>query len=632
MTCDMKENYQEAYKHYLATTNFISGELVKRSSNVVWCDDKTEKLLNLALKCIDAAKHLNGKRLEESAAPPELPTIPSSIPQIPAELTSDLPQALSQAGTTEPPTSAAEGDGAPDLLSILDSLPDVPANKPGKKYQAPIKRSATLPAIRKSPSQDDVTGPASSSNIPGQPSSPGRQPSQTLPRNFLNKHLPPTFNTATYIPQQPSHNQSSYFSSPLGTNLGGTMNSPVVLKVSPMEQARQKNALLAAHYERRAAQGRVNARWRLDLARAQEENLNIARELEKTLAKKSEQRKLRLEQEKLEQEGQDDGNGEGTVGIYEAILYHKRDHIVKFMISVKEHDVQNRTPSESVTELPASMSKMESTLAWCFDVKSHPISTAVGNAQFNFYNRIVPLNKKIYMASTKAEKESLYPGIEAEVEAITGDMSEFVLNLTTILYNLYPMFNCEEGVRLLQIKLSDTFYNPFLAPLLETFSFLKEDEIIVFKKYITKHGQDDIRTFPDIKQRYYLGDAPYQAAIDSLLSIPETYSPVTKFKLLTSFLETICSCVKLFYLQSGKSEEEANEIGCLGADDMMPISIYIITRAATPELISELQFLYDATHEDDLNGQEGYCLATVQSSFANIISRERECQTSNSGQ
>ena len=47
------------------------------------------------------------------------------------------------------------------------------------------------------------------------------------------------------------------------------------------------------------------------------------------------------------------------------------------------------------------------------------------------------------MASTKAEKEALYPGIQAEVEAITGDMSEFVINLTTVLVNLYPMFNCE---------------------------------------------------------------------------------------------------------------------------------------------------------------------------------------------
>ena len=50
--------------------------------------------------------------------------------------------------------------------------------------------------------------------------------------------------------------------------------------------------------------------------------------------------------------------------LLQAILYHKRDHIVKFMMSVKEHDVQNRTPAETVTELPASMSKMESTLAW----------------------------------------------------------------------------------------------------------------------------------------------------------------------------------------------------------------------------------------------------------------------------
>ena len=51
-------------------------------------------------------------------------------------------------------------------------------------------------------------------------------------------------------------------------------------------------------------------------------------------------------------------------------------------------------------------------------------------------------------------------------------------------------------------------------------------------------------------------------------------------------------------IPTGKSEEEANELACLGADDMMPISIYIMTRAATPELISELQFLYDATHEE----------------------------------
>ena len=97
------------------------------------------------------------------------------------------------------------------------------------------------------------------------------------------------------------------------------MNHPVVLKVSPMEQAQQKNAALAAQYKRRAQQGRVNARWRLDLARAQEENLNIARELEKTLAKKSEQRKQRLEQERLEQEEQGEGT-EGTIGPFEVCL------------------------------------------------------------------------------------------------------------------------------------------------------------------------------------------------------------------------------------------------------------------------------------------------------------------------
>ena len=47
------------------------------------------------------------------------------------------------------------------------------------------------------------------------------------------------------------------------------------------------------------------------------------------------------------------------------------------------------------------------------------------------------------MASTKEEKAALLPGIQAEVEAITSDVSEFVSNLNVVLYRLYPIFDCE---------------------------------------------------------------------------------------------------------------------------------------------------------------------------------------------
>ena len=49
------------------------------------------------------------------------------------------------------------------------------------------------------------------------------------------------------------------------------------------------------------------------------------------------------------------------------------------------------------------------------------------------------------------------------------------------------------------------------------------------------------------------------------------------------------------------SEEEATDISCLGADDLMPISIYIITKAGKPELLSELEFLNDVTNMEYVN-------------------------------
>ena len=288
---------------------------MKRSSNEVWCNEKTEKLLGLALNCIEAAIKINGKQLEQSAAPPEPSIIHPQISDIPPDSVANPnpPDVPPQANTSEPDD---EGDDAADLLSILDSLPDIPANKPGKKYQEPLKRSQTLPALRKKSDHNEPGSPGSAINpVPGPSVSggPAARTSHTLPPHFLNPHLPPNYfnrlqqTKSLYSPSTPAGHQSPNFSAPLGA----------VLTVSPLEQARQKNLELAAYYERRAQQGRVNPRWRLDLARTQEENLNIAREQEKILAKKLEQRKQRLEQERLEQDAQADETTNETVGAFE---------------------------------------------------------------------------------------------------------------------------------------------------------------------------------------------------------------------------------------------------------------------------------------------------------------------------
>ena len=54
----------------------------------------------------------------------------------------------------------------------------------------------------------------------------------------------------------------------------------------------------------------------------------------------------------------------------------------------------------------------------------------------------------------------------------------------------------------MQNKLSDMFYKPFLAPLLETYNFLKEEDMVIFRKYLAQHSGDKIQSFSSIKQRY----------------------------------------------------------------------------------------------------------------------------------
>ena len=47
---------------------------------------------------------------------------------------------------------------------------------------------------------------------------------------------------------------------------------------------------------------------------------------------------------------------------------------------------------------------------------------------------------QIFKAKTPPEREALRDGIRVEVEGITQDIGDMVVNLTKVLISLYPMF------------------------------------------------------------------------------------------------------------------------------------------------------------------------------------------------
>merc|ERR1719471_2812105 len=145
----------------------------------------------------------------------------------------------------------------------------------------------------------------------------------------------------------------------------------------------------------------------------------------------------------------------------------------------------------------------------------------------------------------------------------------------------------KKDTSLIQLKLSEIFYRPFLKQLIETYNFLNEVDMDVYRGYVIARGLDDITAYTDIKPKYHLGESPYQAAIDCISAITETSSPIEKFSLLVNFGQTISESVRQFYLEQGLDEDKAAEISNLGADDLFPITLFVITRVGKPQLISE---------------------------------------------
>ena len=59
----------------------------------------------------------------------------------------------------------------------------------------------------------------------------------------------------------------------------------------------------------------------------------------------------------------------------------------------------------------------------------------------------------------------------------------------------------QEGYNLLQDRLSDMFFRPFLKLLLEVYSFIRQEDIKLFKSYLGNHSHENISLHSEIKPK-----------------------------------------------------------------------------------------------------------------------------------
>jgi len=65
--------------------------------------------------------------------------------------------------------------------------------------------------------------------------------------------------------------------------------------------------------------------------------------------------------------------------------------------------------------------------------------------------------------------------------------------------NLTPL--SQTGEMILQTKLNDLFFKPFLKLLTELYSFVLSESLTLLKAHLAEHAADDITMYSDIKEK-----------------------------------------------------------------------------------------------------------------------------------
>ena len=100
-------------------------------------------------------------------------------------------------------------------------------------------------------------------------------------------------------------------------------------------------------------------------------------------------------------------------------------------------------------------------------------------------------------------------------------------------------------------------------------------------------------------------------------TLPLQRTPCEKARVLLQSCEEIVKCAlqdaRLRAVAHGAaSEEAAVRPSALGADDLLPLTVYVLIRSRAATLPAELAFIVDYLPEGYQHGSLGYALASVQ--------------------
>jgi len=97
----------------------------------------------------------------------------------------------------------------------------------------------------------------------------------------------------------------------------------------------------------------------------------------------------------------------------------------------------------------------------------------------------------------------------------------------------------------------------------------------------------------------------YKNAINLWEKLATKFSPLKKLKKIETAFQKVIDCIDTFWSQLSMKL-------VIGADDLVPVIVFIIRKAQVSKLYSQMQFIWHFSRDEYLNGKEGYAFTTFQ--------------------
>lgn len=209
--------------------------------------------------------------------------------------------------------------------------------------------------------------------------------------------------------------------------------------------------------------------------------------------------------------------------------------------------------------------------------------------------------------------------IQKNLHNVTQEIHRLLHKLLLMFVVTYEQLDNTVAHDLCYDGIEETFFTPIWKDLITLFRLASRAEERVLESVITSCeglSPEDLSVGPKFSLHPMLpssGSYPYEAVVNELQQMTQLASPLNKLACLVRVSHLICHCIEEHYANQGQTN-----VPKIGADDLIPILSFVIIKCRLPQLVSECRALEEFIHDGYLNGEEGYCLTSLQTALAYI--------------